>query len=98
MGTKLARRSLFQGIGAVVFAKALERLPVQPASHLRHLLPKWVLEFDELARTSSIVTLEPGDTVSWVRDAVGGYAFVLAVASAVISSDSPARSAASGRL
>lgn len=77
MGTKLARRSLFQGIGAVVFAKALEQLPV---------FPKWVLDFDELVRTSSIVTLEPGDTVRWVRDAVGGYAFVLAAASAIYSS------------
>jgi hypothetical protein len=83
MGTKLARRSLFQGIGAVVFAKALERLPVLPA--------KWASDFDELVRTSSIVTLEPGDTLHWVRDAVGGYAVVIAAAAAIYSAPLRAR-------
>lgn len=89
MGTKLARRSLFQGIGAVVFAKALERLPLLPeyvhvfVDGQRYRIERgvqsaqqWVLDRAQLVRSSRVVVLAPSDTLCWVGD-VAGYALTI---------------------
>lgn len=80
MGTKLARRSLFQGIGAVVFAKALERLPLLPeyvhvfVDGQRYRIERGVQSAQQWVLDRAV--LAPSDTLCWVGD-VAGYALTI---------------------